>query len=139
MTSANLNSKFWKIVFLIAGIYTAGGVLPGIIDPEEGVLGFTGQTIEDWNTLFFFRSLWITVLMFGIGYFIVAFHPSQHIGIVIIGLLGKLLFGVNVLFQYSNQRVSQMAMTAAIIDLTFVLLFGVFIYKYYNLKKASTI
>ena len=130
-----LNSRFWKITFLIAGLYTTGGVLPGIFNPEQGLLDFTSQIIEDLNTLYFFRSLWITVLVFGIGFFIVALNPAKHIGIVIMGLLGKLLFASNVLFQYSNEKVSQMAMTAATIDLIFVLLFGIFIFKYYTYQE----
>jgi hypothetical protein len=133
----SLNSRFWKITFVIAGLYTAGGVLPGILNPEQGLLDFTNKIIEDWNTLYFFRSLWITVLVFGIGFFIVALNPAKHIGIVIMGLLGKLFFASNVLFQYSNEKVSQMEMTAATIDLIFVLLFGIFIFKYYLNKKNN--
>lgn len=135
--NTTLNSIFWKITFLIAGIYTAGVVLPGIFNPEQGLLDFTSQIIEDWNTLYFFRSLWITVLVFGIGFFIVALNPTKHIGIVIMGLLGKLFFASNALFQYSNEKVSQMAMTAATIDLIFVLLFGIFIFKYYSNKENN--
>ena len=130
--TATLNSRFWKITFLIAGIYTSIGVIPGIFNPEQGLLNFTCQIIEDWNTLYFFRSLWITVFVFGIGFLIVALNPAKHIGIVIMGLLGKLFFASNVLFQYSNEKVSQIAMTAASIDLIFVLLFGIFIFKYYS-------
>ena len=130
--TATLNSRFWTITFLIAGIYTSIGVIAGIFNPEQGLLDFTGQIIEDWNTLYFFRSLWITVFVFGIGFLIVALNPAKHIGIVIMGLLGKLFFASNVLFQYSNEKVSQMAMTAASIDLIFVLLFGIFIFKYYS-------
>jgi hypothetical protein len=132
-----LNSRFWKIVFLIAGLYTAVGVLPGIFNPEQGLLDFTNQIIEDWNTIYFFRSLWITVLVFGIGFFIVALNPVKHIGIVIMGFLGKLLFASNVLIQYSSEKVSQMAMTAAVIDLVFVLLFGIFIFKYYAYQESN--
>ncbi len=132
-----LNSRFWKIVFLIAGLYTAGGVLPGIFNPEQGLLDFTNQIIDDRNTVYFFRSLWITVLVFGIGFFIVALNPAKHIGIVIMGLLGKLLFASNVLIQYSSEKVSQMAMTAAVIDLIFVLVFGIFIFKYYRYQESN--
>jgi len=132
--NTTLNSRFWKIIFLIAGIYTAGGVIPGIFNPEHGLLDFTNQTIEDRNTIYFFRSLWITVFVFGIGFLIVALNPSKHLGIVIMGLLGKLFFASNVLFQYSHNKVSQMAMTAAFIDLIFVLLFGIFIFKYLSSK-----
>ncbi len=132
-----LNSKFWKIVFVIAGLYTAGGVLPGIFDPAKGVHDFTGQMTEDWNTLYFFRSLWIIVLVFGIGYFIVALNPAKHIGIVMLGFLGKLLFAANVMIQYSNERLSQMAFTASIIDSIFVLIFGVFIYRYYQYNQGT--
>lgn len=135
--NTTLNSRIWKITFLFAGLYTAGGVLPGIFNPEHGLLDFTNQMIEDWNTIYFFRSLWITVLVFGIGFFIVALNPAKHVGIVIMGLLGKLFFASNVLFQYSHEKVSQMAMTAAFIDLIFVLLFGIFIFKYYSSKKNN--
>ena len=132
-----LNSKSWKILFLIAGIYTAGGVLPGIINPEKGLLDFTGKVIEDWNAIYFFRSLWITVLVFGVGFFIVAKNPSKHIGIVIMGFLGKLLFASNVLIQYSNEKVSQTALAAAVVDLIFVTAFGIFIFKYYKSQKVD--
>jgi len=132
-----LNSRFWKITFLIAGLYTAGGVLPGIFNPEQGLLDFTNQITEDWNTIYFFRSLWITVFVFGIGFFIVALNPAKHIGIVIMGLLGKLLFASNVLIQYSSEKVSQTAMSAAVIDLIFVLLFGIFIFKYYTSQEDN--
>jgi hypothetical protein len=133
----NLNSRIWKIVFLIAGLYTAGGVLPGIFNPEQGLLDFTNQIIDDWNTVYFFRSLWITVFVFGIGFFIVALNPAKYIGIVIMGLLGKLLFATNVLIQYSSEKVSQMAMSAAVVDLIFVIVFGIFIFKYYTNQKSN--
>ena len=127
-----LNSKFWKILFLIAGLYTVGGVLPGIINPEKGVFEFTGQITEDWFTLYFFKSLWITVLVFGIGFLIAAKKPTNHIGIVIMGFFGKLLFAINILMQYQNGYFSEMANLAAFIDLIFVIAFGVFIFKYYK-------
>jgi hypothetical protein len=130
-----LNSKFWKIIFLIAGIYTAGGVFLGIINPEKGLLDFTGKVIEDWNAIYFFRSLWITVLVFGIGFFIVSRNPSKHIGIVVMGFFGKLLFALNVLTQHQN--LSQMAVAAAIVDLIFVTAFGIFMFKYYKHKKEN--
>ena len=110
-----LNSKYWKILFLVAGIYTAGGVLPEILNPQKGVLEFTGKLTEELYTLYFFRSLWITVLVFGIGFFIASKKPNNHIGIVIMGFIGKLLFAMNVLVQYQNGYLSQTAFTAAII------------------------
>lgn len=128
--NGNLNSRFWKITFFIAGIYTSGSVIPGILNPADALLDFTNQKIDDWNTLYFFRSLWITVFVFGIGFLVAAQKPFRHIGIAIMGLLGKLFFASQVLFQYSNQKVSQIALTAASVDLFFVLLFGIFIYKY---------
>lgn len=54
--NGNLNSRFWKITFFIAGIYTSGSVIPGILNPADALLDFTNQKIDDWNTLYFFRS-----------------------------------------------------------------------------------
>jgi hypothetical protein len=127
-----MNSTFWKIVFLLAGLYTAGGVLPGIINPEQGLRDFTGQAITDWHTIYFFRSLWITVFIFGIGYFLVALKPSKQIGIVIIGFLCKFSFATQLLYQHLNGKFSQMTLTISIVDLGFVVLFGFFIFSYYQ-------
>lgn len=123
-----LNSKFWKIVFLLAGIYTAGAVIPGIINPQSGATDFANQTIQDAYSLFFFQSLWITVLVFGLGYLLVASEPARYVGIVILGCMGKLLFAINVFYHYSIGSLSSMAFLAAIVDCIFVALFGVFIY-----------
>ena len=127
-TKHNLDSRFWKIVFIVAGLYTTGGVLPGILNPQQGLFDFTGQNIDDFYTRYFFQSGWITVFVFGIGYFIVATKPSKYIGIVIIGLLGKLLFASNILLQMSSEKFSSMSTVAGLIDLIFVILFGYFIY-----------
>jgi hypothetical protein len=135
MTLQSLNSKFWKTLFLIAGLYTMGGVLPGIINPQNGILEFTNKAIKNWSTIYFFKSLWITVFVFGIGFLMVAKKPTNHIGIVVMGFLGKLLFALNILSQYQNGHFSHMANLAAIIDLIFVVAFGVFIFKYSKLNK----
>ncbi|HKR05388.1 MAG TPA: hypothetical protein VJY62_12205 [Bacteroidia bacterium] len=124
----HLNSKFWKMVFLVAGLYTAGGVLPGIINPQKGIMSFTGKETNDFYSIFFFQNLWITVLVFGIGYLIVATKPSKYTGIIIIGLTGKLLFASNVIYNFFNGHLNMMALSAAIVDFVFVILFGIFIY-----------
>ena len=120
---------------MIAGLYTAGAVVPGIMDPAKGLLDFTGKAITDENTLYFFQSLWIIIFFFGIGYLMVAFRPAQHIGIVILGFLGKASFGANLLYLHLQGRFSAMTLFAALMDLLFALFFGIFILKYHQSKK----
>ena len=110
MDTKNLNSKFWKIVFIIAGIYTAGGVLPGIIDPSQAFTNMTGAVTDDYYTLFWFRAGWLTVFAFGVGYFLVSRNPSRHPGIVIAGGLGKLFFAVHVLLNYGSGKFTVMTL-----------------------------
>ena len=136
-STTNLNSRFWKVIFLIAGLITAGGVLPSIINPQKGVLDFTGQVIDDYYTLFFFQSGWLAVFVYGIGYLIVATKPSQHIGIVMIGLLGKLIFAINIFSRFSSGKFADMALMAASFDMIFVVLFGMFIYLYWAKNRKS--
>ena len=133
----NPDSRFWRIVFLLAGLYTAGGVLPGIISPQQGLLAFADHYAPTYFTLFFFRALWITVFVFGIGYLIVAWKPSNHVGIVILGFLGKLLFAANVLIQVSKGLLGKAPMAAAIVDMVFVILFGLFILFYYSNRQTT--
>ncbi len=54
-----------------------------------------------WDWLFFERSA----------------EPNTHTGKAIMGFLGKLFYASNALSQYSKEKVSQMAMTAASLDL----------------------
>lgn len=127
-TINSLDRKFWRIVFLLAGLFTSLGVIPGIIRPKDGLMTFVGKEINDFYAIYFFQSLWIIVLIFGIGYLIVATRPSKHIGIVIMGLIGKFTFAINVLLNLGN--LSQLALIGAIIDFAFVILFGLFIFFY---------
>ena len=122
-----IHTKFWRYLFLIAGLYTAGAVVPSIMDPAKGLLDFTGKAITDENTLYFFQSLWIIIFFFGIGYLMVALRPTQHIGIVILGFLGKASFGANLLYLHLQGRFSTMTLFAALMDLLFALFFGIFI------------
>ncbi len=127
--------RIWKIIFLIAGLYTTLGVLPGILNPKQGVFDFTGQAISDVHTVFLFRSLWIVICLFGIGYLMVARRPSSNSNLVILGLLGKLIFAVNVILQFQAGQLSSFALTAAVADFVFVGLFGVFLWVYYINKN----
>ena len=122
----NPDSKFWKIVFLFAGLFTAGGVMPSIITPAKGVANLMGEATTDAAAIYLAQTLWLTVLVFGIGYFIVATRPSRYLGIVILGFLGKLFFVIGV---FANGTLSSLANLAASIDVVFIILFGIFILK----------
>lgn len=133
---SKLNSKFWRLVFVVAGLFTSFGVIPGIIKPKDGLMTFASKDLNDFYSIYFFQSLWLVVLIFGIGYLIVATNPTKHVGIVIMGFLGKFVFAINVL--YHAEHLSRLAFFAAIIDFVFVFLFGVFIFLYWrNRTKES--
>lgn len=127
-----LNGKFWRVIFLLAGLYTAGGVASGIMNPATGLTDFTGHSVEGPYSLFFFQSLWLTIFVFGIGYVLVATQPERYPGIIILGALGKLLFASQVVYRHSTGFLSNLALSAALVDLVFVILFGVFIYLFYR-------
>mgnify|MGYP000152981772 CR=1 FL=1 len=136
MNTKDLNSKFWKIVFIVAAIYTGGGVLQGIINPGSAFTLMTGATTDDYYTLFFFRAGWLTVFAFGVGYFLVSRNPSRYPGVVVAGGLGKLFFAVHVFLNYASGKFTVMTLAAAVGDVVFVILFVLFLKNYWEGNKA---
>ena len=129
--------KFWKIVFLIVGGINVLGTLPGILYPQTGLSEFTGTITSEFYSLFLFRSLWIVVLLFGIGYLLVAFNPSKNHGILVIGGIGKLIFALHLLWAYGSHSFSSMALMTGVMDLVWVIIFSIFLFLYYQTRQLA--
>ena len=123
-------SKYWSYAFYLVAVLNILGTLPGILNPASGYLEFTGIESSDYYDLFFFRSLWIIVLLFGVGYFIVARNPEKNHAMLLVGGIGKLIFAIHVILAFLDDKVTGMALTAGIADLVWVAVFVVFLFKF---------
>lgn len=81
----------WRLFFVIAALWNLGAAIPGILYPELSMKIFYGVDLQDFYAILFYRSFWISVLIFGIGYLMIASAPEKHTGVIIMGIIGKIV------------------------------------------------
>ena len=94
--------KFWKILFLVAGLFNFLAGCLGMVFPAQGLRFASGLEITEPSILFIFFMLCFVVALFGIGYFMVAFNAVANRGLVVVGIVGKISFPVMALYGYLN-------------------------------------
>ena len=118
----------WRLFFLISAIWNLLGCIEGTLLPGKNMLRYYGVETDDYHTLFLNRSFWGAVLVFGIGYLIIAYDPGKHLGIVLMGIIGKILVSVNWFYLYGTGRAKASALFAAVGDSLFTLFFILYFY-----------
>jgi hypothetical protein len=118
----------WRLFFLISAVWNLFGSIDGILRPANNMLRYYSLETDDNYTLFLNRSFWGAVFVFGIGYLIIAYDPGKHLGIVAMGIIGKILVSVNWFYLYGIGRAKSPALFAAVGDSLFTLFFIVYLY-----------
>lgn len=116
-----------RILFVAAALWNFAGAIPGYWDTAGAFTRLFGGVLADPTMLAIYKSGWAAALVFGIGYLIVAFRPARHTGIVLIGILGKLLFAADYLAMHQAGLTTPMALTIVAGDLVFTALFVLFL------------
>ncbi|MBW1984939.1 MAG: hypothetical protein JRI53_09480 [Deltaproteobacteria bacterium] len=119
----------WRLFFLISAIWNLLGCIEGTLLPAKNMLRYYGVETDDSHTLFLNRSFWGAVLVFGIGYLIIAYDPGKHLGIVAMGIIGKILVSANWFYLYGTGRAKAPALFAAVGDSIFTFFFIVYLYS----------
>ncbi len=87
------NANYYKILFLIAGIWNLGVAIPcwigSVFMPD---VFFNIFNMPSPASLFSFHAMFLFIIVFGIGYMTVSRDITKNHGIILIGLLGKILF-----------------------------------------------
>jgi len=127
--------KFWKILFLVAGLFNFLAGCLGMVFPAQGLRFASGLEITEPSILFIFFMLCFVVALFGIGYFMVAFNAVANRGLVVVGIVGKISFPVMALYGYLNGLATLEFMLVIAGDLIWA---GLFIHYLRTSKKALT-
>jgi len=93
-------TKFWKNLFIVAGVFNGLAGLLGMLFPAHGIKLATGLEVAEPGILFVFFLLCFAVALFGLGYFLVAFNAVANRGLVVVGIIGKVCFPVMALYGY---------------------------------------
>ena len=119
----------WRKFFLIASLWNFSFVVPALLFPSLEVRLMYGFRTDDFYILFLNTTFFLTVLVFGIGYLIIAYDPGKNLGIVLLGIIGKTMVGIGFYYLYSIDRVTLMPVFGGTGDLLFTLYFIYYLAK----------
>ena len=113
----------WRIFFLVSALWNLSGSIPALIAPGLNLKMLYNIESDDYYTIFLNRALWWAVLIFGIGYLIIAYDPGQHLGIIVMGIIGKTVIAGHWYYLFGRGRATPAAVFAATGDSIFTLFF----------------
>ena len=120
-------TKFWKYLFLLAGLFNGLAGLLGMLFPGHGIKLATGVDVTEPGILLVFFILCFAVAMFGLGYFMVAVDAIAYRGMVVIGAIAKAGIFAICLYGYFNGVCTLELMVAAIGDAAWAVLFAIYL------------
>jgi hypothetical protein len=118
--------KYYKYLFIIGAIYAwlAAG--------SAYIMSYFGTPAFLYESMIYYQGFMFAVIIFGIGYLIVGLNIDQNHGIVLMGIIGKLLVFVFFTIHYINGAIASLQLIIAIGDLIYAILFIEFLL---NFKK----
>jgi hypothetical protein len=123
-------ARCYRNLFLIAAVWNlVAGIscwLGGIFMPDL-FFGMFGMPLP--VSLFPFHAMFWFIIAFGIGYLIVSRDISKNHGIVLIGLIAKVLFFIDCLITLTLNEANLHLLLTGIIDLIFAVLFAEFLLR----------
>ena len=132
----NKDFPFFTNLFIIAALWNLIGAGFGYFNTEYTFRGLFGRELTD--PLFYevYKGAWGTTLMFFMGYLLVAYNPIKHIGVALIGGIGKLSFAIAELQLYLSGLANAKILFIVVGDFLFCILFVYYFTKMFALKKA---
>ena len=82
-----------------------------------------------------YKGAWGTTLMFFIGYLLVAIDPVKHVGIALIGGIGKLAFAIAELKLYLSDLANSYILIIVVGDFIFCAFFIHYFYMLFRKKE----
>lgn len=114
--------QVWRAFFVVAALWNFLSIF-GIIWPHETLERATGKKIDDEIAILLYKTVCSSILLLGIGYLIIAFDPAANLGLVLLGIMGKIIAGVSFIYQYKTGIFKRPALNGAVGDLIFCLFF----------------
>ncbi len=115
--------KLFRLLFLVAAAWNFAGALPGFFDTAGMIAREFGRELVDSVMVAVYRGAWGTALLYGFGFLLVAYNPTQHSGVVLMGGVGKALFALNLLYMFLQGWTSDFAVVVILGDVLFVAAF----------------
>ncbi len=130
----NRELKFFKFMFLLAALWNLTGAGFGYFNTAYTFQQFFGRELSDPLFHAIYQGSWGTTFVYFFGYLIVAHNPVKHVGIVIVGSIGKLGFANKLLQLYVAGIASPLVFIVIVGDAIFLVLFA---YYFVYLVRAK--
>lgn len=130
----NKEYPFFTVLFLAASAWNLIGAIFGYFNTELTFEGLFGRELNDPLFYDIYKGAWGTTLVYFIGYLLVAYNPVKHMGIVIVGGIGKLAFAIKLLQFWLSGYANDIVFIIIIGDFIFTVLF---IYYFIKLKQLK--
>lgn len=133
-TLAPPERRFIQALFVIAAVWNFAGSIPGITNASGMFTQEFGRALSDPVMVAVYRGAWATSFLYALGFLLVARNPERHVGIVLMGGLGKALFAMNLAWMYLSGWTSDFAVIVITGDAVFVSLFVTYLLR---LRRAG--
>ncbi len=115
--------QMWRVFFVLSALWNFFFAFTGIIWPIRSLKRLCGVENPEEITIILYRSSWMSVLIFGIGYLIIAWDPGAHTGLVIVGIIGKIIASLGWFALFSKGMARKPAFWGAVGDAIFSVFF----------------
>lgn len=127
----------YRKVFFIASLWNLIFSIPAILFPKFGIrlaygIDAVQPIISNYYALSFYYFMWGSVLLFGIGYYIVSRDILKNQGIILLAIFGKPAFFLYFLCSYIIGRSTFLSLLGGIGDLIFTIIFIMFLMQRYR-------
>lgn len=133
-TLAPPERRFIQALFVIAAVWNFAGSIPGITNASGMFAQEFGRALSDPVMVAVYRGAWATSFLYALGFLLVARNPERHVGIVLMGGLGKALFAMNLAWMYLSGWTSDFATIVIAGDAVFVASFLIYLFR---LRRAG--
>jgi hypothetical protein len=132
----NSELTFFKYMFLLAALWNLTGAVFGYFNTAFTFQHFFDRELSDPLFHAIYQGSWGTTFVYFFGYLIVAHNPVKHVGIVIVGGIGKLGFAVKLLQLYMAGLANSLIFIVIVGDFIFLLLFAYYFVALFKAKES---
>jgi len=126
--------KLFRILFIVAALWNLIGTIFGYFNTAYTFQSFFDKELVDPLMYNIYKGAWGTTFVYLFGYLVVAYNPLKHMGIVIVGGIGKIGFMITLTKLYLAGLANRYIFIVVVGDTIFVLLF---IYYFFRLHKSN--
>jgi len=131
--------KRYRLLFVAAAFWNIAAVIGALGRPAYHRSLFFAKSIQEPGFIGHLNTVgfWGSVLVFGIGYAIVAMDPRKNHGIIWMAIIGKLFVAVWWAWYFFQGKLTSFALTGAIGDAVFAFIFLGFLSHYKKLSSSD--